>query len=653
MFLPDVPSIVLENFNGSINRLDPVAVPKANGLYALNLSYLNGEVGTRLGHSTVFAQSDGPALSMANWVFGAPPTAEVLYYVASLGVRSYIQNVATTFTPMAVTGAAGAVIVPLGKRFYAAFYDATGRAGTAGGQVYGTGVGADPLFGAPVTNVPTVTETAAGVVTAGVHRVGYLLTTRNGFTTKLCPVVSGTFAPVSFTATGSHNLHVVTPGTMPSYIAGGILQVVMTTTTNLNRYFAVPGATFTPVDSTVATTINLSISDDDLAATGEDVTSYMNLLTCGSITSPFSPPFNPSSVFAYSSRVGYVTFDSTGFPCIYMSDPNDYQHITANQHVIVLEGQAQPVHCFSMRGVCYAGTPFGFQAFQDNGGLPVTWTPPQKVDGSVGILSPTCVGVNSKSTYAGICTERGLYLFQGGAFPALPISYYQLDWNRIDWTKPTQVQVAFDEARNTIIVMAPLLADALGTPTSAAGTYRMVWDYTEGDAPETVKYSISQFANYNTGAMAVIQNIATNLNEVWYAPASAGPVIRQNDGTETHPYRDVAIDNTASAINCPYQTSLAPGKEDPSCQVHDFHGALFRVVGNGNLALVAKGLDGVLTITPVRSPLALSPNPGIEIRVKWFMRSEQQSIQFGTNAIDEFYSMSRVEVGYTNSLPQR
>lgn len=654
-FLEGVLEVEINDFNGAITRLDPYDVPRDNGLYALNVSYTPGNVATRYGHSVVFTQSDGAISAMAGWVFPGAHNSIVMYFVPSSGVvNGFIQFGTTLFTMMTAGAAsAGAVLLPVGSRAYAVFYDATGRTGTTYGQVFGVGIGADPLFAAPLPNVPTVSETASGVVTAGVHRIAYLATTRNGFTTNLSPFISGAFSPVSFTSTGGQNLHVVIPATIPVYMQGtNNVQVVMTTSTNLNRYFTVPGAVASLLSG--GATINVSISDDDLAATGTDVTNQVNLLVNGSPTAPYSPPFLPYSMFTYSNRMVYCTYDSANVPVVYVSEQNDFQHLTADQHAIYLESQVQAITGFSMRGVAYLGTQFSFYSMEDNGDVPVSWIPPQKIDGSIGILSPTCIAVNQAAGYAAIASERGLYIFHGGIFPTLPISYYQSpDWQRIDWSTPTKVQVVDDQLNKRFVVLAPLVATSGSTPTSGAGTYRMTWDYTDGDTADTAKYAISKFETYVAGAMATIQNITNSLTEVWYAPNQAGYIIRQNDGSELHPYRDVAPDGTAAAINSKYQTTLVPGDEDQSETIHDFHGAHLRVTGNGNLMLSVAGLDSTVTTTPAASPLALSTAPGKELLVKWWLRSERAALTFGTFAQDEWFSLAHLNMYYTNSFPQR
>lgn len=651
----------IDLFQGALPRLGDYGIPLANGIYSQNAAYVHGQVSTRLGHSLGFTvqAGDGAVKNLYNWFFyfGSSPNSVVMYYAPAVGLRGYQQGFGITSVFIAVTGAAGSVMIGAGERLYAAFYDATGKLATAVGHVYVWNGADDALFGAPLPATLVATEPGAGVVTAGTRNIGFLPTTRTGFSTRLSPVVADVFTPIQFTSTGSKNLSVaITVSPLPSYMQPpGTFQLVMTTTTNLNRYYAVPGAIVSSFLGPPATIV-ADISDDDLTATGTDVTDYQNLLTNTLTVSPWGPPFVPSAIFTYSSRMGYVTIDSSNVPVVYISNKNDFQHIAADQNAIYLDALDKPVQGFSLGGLCYIGTPFAFYSCSDNGDFPVTWTPPQKVFGSVGILSPTCVAVNPAQTRALIASEAGFYLFQGGIFPALPLSYYQQpDWLRIDWTKPTQVQVADDQVNKRFIVLAPLLADLLGTNTSAAGTYEMTWDYTEGDTPQTVKYSINSYAAYAPAAITIVQNVVNSTSEPWTAPSAQGVVIRQNNGLETNPYRDLnTAGDTPESIQFLYETSLVPGdKGGNRATVHDFHGAHFRVTGAGNMSIQANGIDSVITKVPVRSPIALSLTPGIEELVKWFLRSEQQSIQIGTNGVDEFVSVSLIRAYWTNSLVQR
>jgi len=682
---------------------------------------------------------------MYNWFFvqtqaSTQQVSYVMYYCPSGGIFAWEQFPTPSFSGSALfptVGADGAVMVASGSRLYAAFYINGGRLSQNSGQVYGALVGLDNLFAAPLVNAIAASETGAGVVTAGLHRIGYVFTTRNGYTGRLCPVDSnGNFAPISFTSAGSKNLQLQISGAIPSYLqmpatpGGSVFQIVMTVVGQPDTYYAVPGAFATCANPT---TITINIDDYDLAATGTDFTSYQ-LLLASSISNV--PPFYPSDIFAYSSRMCYITVDQSGFPVCYISEPNAYQYITADQHGIYLEGNQQMIAGFSLRGVCYLGTQSAFYSCEDSGDVPVNWTPPQKVDGSIGVQSPTNITVNPSLGYAAIAANRGFYIFQGGIFPALPLSYYQQpDWQRINWQIPSQVQVVDDQLNKRFIVLAPLmcyvassinqgtnlwlittsvvpfgptdqpnllpssagvdisgsgvglqyvavispnsiLAGYIGTPTIGAAirpqqsTHQLTWDYTSGDTPETIKYSLNSMGNipvtgssgsalgYCPGAVCIVETLPNALQEVWYAPHSenfgGGAFIRQCDGSEQFPYRDYDISGVyPTPINWIYETNLIPGVDDQSATIHFYYGMHFRAFGTAPVSFVVNGLDDNPSIVPVQSPKSITSIPGQEYLVTWSIFSEQQSIQFSTATIDQYCTLSLIRCYYSNQYSQR
>jgi hypothetical protein len=712
-----LPEIDVNSFGGAITRLEPYSVPITNALYAQNVAYLQGQCATRYGHTPVYATTDGAITSIGQWffAFSGVSVSVIAYYAPGIGLRTLNQLGPTVQTVMAVTGAAGASIVPSAERLYAAFYDASGRQGFAGGQVYGWNIGSDPLFADPISNAISCAETTSGLCTAGTRRIGYITTTRNGFTGNLQPATGGVFTPFTFTSTGGKNIQVTISGAIPSYLNGGSVQLVATTTTNLNRYYTVPGAIDNAPSNPMV--INMSISDNDLAQTGQDVTTQITLLYN-------SLGFKPCGIWSYSSRMCYAGISPDGFPVLYISDQNNYQSVTLDQNIVQIEGQQQPVMGFSLRGVNYIGCTTGFYSNEDTGDVPVNWYPPQRVDGSIGILSSTCIYANPSAGYALIAAERGFYLFQGAAFPALPLSYYQDgDWSRINWGAATCVQIAEDVQKKEFLVSAPLntyITAVSGTgpyqvtvstvnPTYGAGepephlyqtglsvtltgvagaktitvvddlnftipggsgaptvggtvspqtaNATMVWNYQEGSTADTVKYDIRDMGNYLIGSMGVIRTLSTLLPEVYYGPNANGPIIRKNFGNEATPYRDSDMTGAAAAYEAIYETALLPPPLQqptvymPVMTFHDYQGAHLMVRGNGNLIMLAKGLNGVITVTPARSPLALQAQPDQEELVRWFLRSNRQSFRVSTNAIDNFFVLSLCRFYYSDAFP--
>jgi hypothetical protein len=730
----------ITQFRGSAQSVDPYELDQAHGLYSQNVDFIVSpdgntvQAGSRLGISQVaqIPSSDGAVTSLASWYYGlnGVPQCWALYYAPNVGLKGYYQSTAAfSSTMVSVTGAAYASMAFDGIKAIVAFGDATGRDGNAaGGYIVDGGLTLiDKLFAPPLSTsnitVTVNTTASAGVVTAGTHRIGIVCTTRNGYTGPLSPVnSSNVFQPVSAAAPdGVHSwsVTVTVSGSLPSYMTGGpsIMQVVMTTAANPARYYAVPGATA----AIGSTSITVSISDGDLAATGTDLTESQNLTTQ---TQSGTPPFLPYAVFTYSNRMGYCTTDGSGFPVLYFSDQNNYQSLNAAFYGIYLEGRQIPITGASLGQVCYIATLTALYMTQDNGDLPGTWTPPARVDGSVGVLAPqNLLAAGGKLIVA---SQKGLFIYRGGAFPVIPNSYWQSpDWNRINWSAPTQVQVADDSLNRVLRVFAPLKvqvtaasntnpiiittgilignrvlpyphlfqtglsvtisgvggntnanttaavtvlsASTFSIPVAGNGSYtsggivnpnapnaEMSWNYSTGEGPGSMLYSLNAFAGYRGGAMASIFNIGTNEEEIWYAPSNSNPgcLVRRVLSTDTLPHRDVDLSGAASAISNQYETGLTPGP-DPEATVHDFHGMHYRATGTGNLAVVAYGIDHVYSTVPALSPAALSQTPGLEYLMKWWLRSEQQTIQFGTNAVDAYFVLAMIKAYWTPSLPFR
>lgn len=751
MLTPDSSTALITQFQGSSQAIDSYDIDPAHGLYAQNNDFILGlgesvQVATRRGVAQLgqIPSSDGAIQSLASWFFsyqGAQDTLVAMYSAVN-GVRFYdqLENLFSEIV-IPVTGAACATFVTDGLRIYVAFSDFSGRKGISQGYVFGLANGAivpgdeavDTLFASPLpTSIATVavSQPGSGVITAGTHNLGYIFLTRNGdAASKLNPVdANGVFTPVSFTAAdGAHNLHVVvTFSSIPSYLnpvfapVQPTIQLVMTSASNPAEYYLVPGAIAIIPPTPGAVPITASISDGDLV-TGTNVTLNQNLLSAVNGIGPF----DPWAISTYSSRMLYCTLDSAGFPVTYASDVNDYQSLSAATSGIYLEGRQIPVQCTSLAGLCYIATIASLYSTQDNGGTPTTWTSPTRVDGSVGILSPTCMlTVGGKILLA---SEKGLYIYRGGAFPQIPISYWQTpDWQRINWAQPTQVNIVDDSQDKVLRVHAPLKVTVIGAsntspimittaiiingaavpnphlfqtglsvtiagilgntnanttqvitvtgpntftiPVTGNGTYvsggiatpnspnaQMCWNYSAGDSPGQCFYSLQAFSSFRASSMALIRNVLTNLDEVWWAGSASAPggLIRRVTPTFATPYRDVDMAGNPAAINSMYETSNLPGSQDEATTLHDYNGMHFRASGSGSLNVTAYSLDHALTVIPAASPFTLNPRPGQEFRMLWFLRSEQQTIAMGTNAIDSFYILALIRAYYSNSLPMR
>lgn len=750
----DSSTSLVSQFKGSSSSQDPYDIDSSHGLYCQNCDFLLGlggavQAGTRRGVSQVaqLPPGDGSIPSMDSWYFSLSGIENdyVVYYSPSQGVKAWDQRNSAFVSGLgSVRGAISADWSFDGSRLYSAYAGPSGRAGSAGAEVYGLGVGGpDPIFpnATPSGLNPTFifSQVTSNSVTTGAHSLVLFFTSRNGYfgpLFQLTPaniIVTGTAFTFSTAQVNPPNntitVQLALPGPIPDWMIGGTIQIAMTSASNPARFYLIPGVSASiPSASIIPTTIAvIGISDNDLV-TGTDVTQKQNYFGSQPIGS--LPQFKPSALFQYSSRMGYVTLDSAGFPVVFFSDQNAYQSASPAFHGIYLEGRQIPVQGVSLGGTCYIATLSGLYSTQDNGGLPATWTPPAHVDGSVGVLSASCIqAVGGKVL---IASEKGLFLFRGGAFPQIPISYFQAsDWNRISWTQPWQIQVLDDSYDKVLRVLAPLsvvitgasntspitistgvLVNGVPQPlphlfqsglsvrisgvpgnTAANGLFPitvtspttftlpiggngpfippnvgysgqavpqganaiLTWNYTNGDDPGSPFYSLHAFSGFRSGAMATVRNISTGIDETWWAPANANPggLIRRVLPTDQSTHQDQDMSGIAAAISALYETSLLPGSQDEAITIHDFSGAHLRISGLGSLLLQVFSLDHAVGIVPVASPINLSQRPGRELLIRWFLRSEQETIQFGSNAIDEYFLLALIRAYYCNSLPIR
>ena len=649
-FLPDTLTRTVTDFEGPWDPsfIEPTDIALPKGMLARNVAYLPGKVSQRLGHSAVFTDSlaTNGFTSFLNWLFeyNLLPRNFMIAFARGVGVQ--IADVASPSPATLIpdTTSYGCYASPSGLRAYVATYDQHGS-GTSGGYVFGYPAAAfgfptsvDKLFTGPVSATASCSETSSGANTAGVKKFGFLLTTRTGYTTRWSPVDSnGNFAAFSFTCTAGKQLTVNVTATWPTEAA--TIQLIATTTANLSQFYIVPGAIAGVTGGVTATyPLYFNISDGDLAATGSDPAAYQFLLTR---SASGTPPFLPRALVNYSSRMGYVTIDGSGYPVIYFSDPNKYQSLTADQHPVYLPGNLQIVTAQPIQSTCYIFGPHWTYSVTDTGDVPATWSSASLVDGSIGTLSKFGVYVNASQSFAWVADEGGLFLFQGSAYPARPVSYYQTpDWKRINWTIPDAVMVIDDKNSKVVKVFAPL--DANTQPS-----HILTWDYTLGTDPEQAHYSLDNLQGCQMGAAAIFENPSTRTLETWIAPGAASqPILRQNVGTESQPYRD-----WNSAIDGKYQTALFPGQDGQSGTLNMFHAVRTRALGAGSLSVTPASLDGALSAGPFT--ISLATVPGKLYTNRFYLMNEAVSLTVEMNQLDGWWELSSFEVAYTEGSPQR
>jgi hypothetical protein len=208
------------------------------------------------------------------------------------------------------------------------------------------------------------------------------------------------------------------------------------------------------------------------------------------------------------------------------------------------------------------------------------------VDGRRGTLAVRGAAVAPSGTYSWVASQDGLYYFQG-AFPSLPISYFQQnDWDRINWNAANVLDIKDDPSVKKVYVIAAL--DDATTPT-----HLLTWDYTNGFDASQVHYSLDSLIGYDLGAMEVVKNGlpgsavgVAQKKELWLGSSITAPILRRNSMADNNPYLDVDF-----PIFSQYETSLFPHEGSSQGEVLQHHGADYRVKGDGVLNITAYSLD--------------------------------------------------------------
>lgn len=628
--IPQPPDLdaTIEEFRGPWLRLEPTDVPASQALLATNCEFEPGNVATRFGFGPYWAINK-IVTSLYNWV-KAPDIISangsyLVFYNATDGKVQWAVNLnAPTAADLFTVTCEGIDICQGGNQLIVASFSPTGTnvpiaLGAAQARVIGIGGAAiyvDRAFEGPLTTAPVLTNSGVGTVTAGLHSVGYVITTRNGFTGRLSPalVSTGTFDTSSnITAPGGQQITFSLTATFPVEAEG--IQIFMSTVTNPFQYFLVPGLNFAVASGPFTVTATIDISDTLLLNTAQDITSNQFLLTQD--TMGFGP-FNPFKVVEYGYRTCYLAIVGStggGIPAVYVSDPYASQQLTEQFNKLLLPGWKLITSAFVLRGILYVLGPNWTYAWEDNQGLPSTWPSPTLVDGSIGTPSVMGTLVNASNDWAAVAHISGLYIFNG-QYQDRPVSYMvNPDWLRINWAACQTIRMADNKDKKQIVLNVPL--DGALIPN-----YQMMFDYSDGLDWENIKYSLQvDSAGYQPRGLTVWQNPNTGRSEFLEGPGVAGKIRRQmNDTDDVQPYSD-----DGAVIQFAWETAPQPDGEIGT--VFGFRNGDVRCTGQGLLEGTSYSLDRQIQV-PWLLPIDLATVAGTEVLRQFYLAAERSSTRF-------------------------
>jgi len=673
------------DFGGLWSLPDPPDVDARGALAAQNCIFNPGMVGKRPGFLKIYSVplvggvTVDSVFAMFNWV---SELGDLLAFKTQLAGVQIMDIGGNPLTPTVVDTAhiAGgnaytATFYPAGTRLtYVQWFGQTisnlpGFVGSHPGNVLKTAAGtwvADSICSPPMTYSVAATEPAGGIITAGLHNIGYRILDRSGYLGRPCPDSGATiptpqtFVPIQFTSSGGKNLSItLNPGGGGWPVNGYQVQIIMSPVSNPNKYYLVPGATaLLPVGGGAASkTIAWSIDDATLIQTrGAECTNSLNLYSQGVGGTNLLECYH---VTGAGNRTFYLvkTTDQLGNATsqVIISDPGSPQTFSSDQHFVGLPGGKQVISVFDLLGTTYLLGPHWTYRTADNNDLPSTWPGPFLVDGQKGTLHPRAVSVSPSGAYAWIADGSGLYYFDGNYAP-LPISYLQSpDWNTINWTtEPYAICLKDDPVNHRVYFLAPLLV-APQTVTN----FIMVWDYTNGLGPYDVKYS-KWPAPAGPYAIELVENdlhgtAQMRALELWIAGQYA---IERLTGTFDAPvYHDHdAQAGTAVVIDWQYDPPMAPRPSTSATfqgassgsgtggEWLKFQNAHLRVKGTGTLQTTIYSYDRAKNA--VLSNITLTASPDKPILRRFSMNSPGLIYHFRENTVDGNCVLSGIRTYY-------
>lgn len=603
---------------GPWTRTDQKPAARGRGTSARNVRFEPSRVKTRDGFSAGLAVS-AKVTSLYHWkTNNAGIEINRLIFMEGSDVKMRDLIGATTTSLFTQSGRSIAT-AEAGSRLIVAVAT-TDAVGASKARIVNALIGGAPsdfAFAGPMTIVPAMSTTGAGSCSVGDHKFAYILETRSGFTGKPSPYTSGVFAPVTYTvAAGGKTLNMQVSGTMPSDAA--FLHPIMTRRDNPNRWYFVPdGSVAVPAGAWTAN-ISISVSDEDLADSAEEVSENFDYLTQDT---GGSGPFDPFRVIEVGQRIAYLTPQK-----VYISDPQNYQVITEIEHAIQLPGQRRITTGFPLRGNFYMLGPSWTYGVSDNNDRPRLWGQPELVSGAIGTTGTNCVEWRTGGDYAWVANYSGLYYFNG-QYDARPVSYMvSPEWNRINWGAHYAIQMRDDYVAQRLTLAVPL--DGATEPT-----HMFVFDYSQGFRWTDIDFSLDNLPS-TFSSVGLIQDRSTGRTELWVGPSAAGNILRQEAGLRS--------DNGA-AINSRYETGnllmAARGAKE-----YKIGGMELDVAGVGDLSIIVKNLNRTWTETPPALTLSAA-FPEYQL-IGTDINADSATVELATNAVGAYFDLSRVEILY-------
>jgi hypothetical protein len=466
------------------------------------------------------------------------------------------------------------------------------------------------------------TALSAGNCSAGTASYALVLKTATGFLSAPMVQTAPNFAsPSKIQATITIPAH--------TYIYGNVTAFLLKTpTSNRNKWFWIPNDPNTgsigsvPVTSTAGSSATLTfvvnISDADMEANLDEATDQWLVLQQSQFPT-FKGPFSPQFVVLYGKRMCYGVDNN-----LYVSDINNPQYVTADQHLVQSPKQLKLGAAFVVPGsadLFLTGTKW-LGRVTDNGDVPSTWAPPILISDTIGAPFPGCVCSRTAGGYAWIVANSGVYLFDG-TLGQKPVTYLIPDqWARVNWSAAYCIETEDDILNRLLYVAVPL-----DGATEVNGVF--VIDYSYGFGFDQVDISLDLY-DYNPVYSLAVGPDEVGADRLWLG-SNAGHLL------QLHSNYTGSQSDAGGPITSIWESGLIRNPGDFASRMLRVGGLDLWMRGGGGLTTTISGLDKVRNVSPILLsaagvPSGLAPTPGIMYHEKFdFAKVENYSIRFQVN----------------------
>jgi len=623
MYLAKWSTKLITSLRGAWTKLDLIKAKANRAFVCQNVKFPPGRVVTRDGFANRFAVS-AKVTSIYNWI-----TSGLNQVIYTEGTTVKALNIATSVATSLFTVASirAAAVAEGGPRAFIAVFNTSSLGQSEARVVNSTlaGYPADKAFAAPmaVTSATGSEPVGSGVVTAGLHYLGFIMQSRSGFPGRPGPVVGSVFTPASFTSTGSEKLRFTVVANIPT--DADLAYPIMTREDNPNIWYFVPAGTDggDPVALPGGTPgfsffWDINVSDEDLAARGTEVVDNFDYDTQNSSgVGPFSPGF----VKQFGQRIVYIADTD-----VWISDENNHQAITTALHKRQMPGVRRVITALVIRGILYLIGPTWTYGMSDRGGYPTTWGAIQVISGAIGTLAPLGVTDRTAGDYGWVAAQAGLFLFRG-VYEEKPITYLCAEWDRINWSAAYAVEVVDDFIKQRCLVGVPL-------DSATELSHVIVVDYSKGMTPYDVDiaiytYSTSLFASGLFSSLGMVQE-TNNESVLWVGPAASGQILKEVENQRND--QGVAIDGI-------YETGQVLDSGD-SLQSSRVGRLQLSVKGAGTLAITAYSPDRTRNAASTAT-LAAAPDQDADVQFD-LQDVDNFSVRVRTNAVNEWFDLAQI-----------